>query len=84
MDPEVLKFAMRVAALGTRDRGDPLTSWMMYREIDRLHVALTEWAGGEEPDLTFCCGCHEEIEMDQKQHVVDGAKYHTQCMPKTR
>ena len=36
-------------------------------------------------DLTFCCGCREEIEIErgQEQWVSnEGAKYHEHCYPK--
>ena len=60
---------------------------MLTRELERLYKVLTVLDGDEEPDLTFCRGCREEIEIErgQEQHVSnEGAKYHAWCLPKTK
>jgi hypothetical protein len=81
---DIYRLARRVAFLSAHldYTGAPE---MLKRETDRLYDALTVMDGGDEPDLTFCNGCREEIELErgQGQYVSsDGAKYHEQCFPK--
>lgn len=77
---EVLSLARRVAFLHfhAEDRAD--NSQLLARECQRLYDALARF-DGDNPDLTFCCGCREEIEIEngQEQWVLDGAKYHGGC-----
>lgn len=53
---------------------------ILTRFLDRLYDSITV-VEGEEPDLTFCCGCHEEI--DDEPWVVHGMKYHERCCSST-
>ena len=80
---DVYRLARRAAFLAAHLDYD-VAQGMMMRELDRLYRALTV-LDDEEPDLTFCCGCREEIEIErgQEQHVSnEGAKYHAWCLPK--
>lgn len=77
--PDLIKLARRVAFLAAFSGDAEDYQAMMYRELARLFAAFE--ALGEEPDLTFCCGCREEIDLEagQEQWVLDGAKYHAGC-----
>lgn len=80
---DVYRLARRAAFLAAHIDYDGALD-MMMRELDRLYQALTVLDGGYEPDLTFCCGCREEIELErgQEQWVSgEGAKYHEWCFP---
>jgi hypothetical protein len=81
---DVYRLARRAAFLAAHVEWDGAQE-MMMRELHRLYRALTVLDGNEEPDLTFCCGCREEIELErgQDQYVSrDGKKYHKHCSPK--
>lgn len=83
---DVYRLARRAAFLAAHLDYDGAQA-MMMRELDRLYRALTVLDGNEEPDLTFCCGCREEIELErgQQQWVSsEGAKYHEHCFPENR
>lgn len=81
----LLKFARRVAFLGAHlsDRSNGLA--MLERELARLYNMVTA-IDGDEPDLTFCCGCSEEIDLEggQEQWVLGGEKYHGTCYSRAR
>ena len=80
---DVYRLARRAAFLAAHLDYDGAGD-MMMRELHRLYRVLTVLDGGEAPDLTFCCACREEIELErgQEQHVSsDGAKYHAWCLP---
>jgi hypothetical protein len=80
---EIEKIARRCAFLGAHvtDRIDGEA--MLIREATRLYHLFTA-RDDDEPDLTFCCGCREEIEAGQEQWVLDGAKYHEACYRKAQ
>lgn len=81
---DVYRLARRVAFLSAHLDYDGAHD-MLARDLRRLYQVLTVLDGDEEPDLTFCCGCREEIEIErgQEQHVSsEGAKYHAWCLPK--
>ncbi len=83
---DVYRLARRAAFLSAHLDYDGAQA-MMMRELDRLYRALTVLDGDEEPDLTFCRGCREEIELErgQEQWVSsEGAKYHERCFPENR
>lgn len=77
----LIKEARSVAFLAAHvgDRADGKE--MLQTHLERLHRAVTAYDNSEEPDLTFCCGCRELLEGDP--WVVDGAKYHQQCVPRS-
>jgi hypothetical protein len=77
-EEQLMPYVRRVAYLAAHflDRED--SAVLLWRELHRLYKAV-ETYDGEEPDLTFCCGCREEIAADQTQWVVKGAKYHEAC-----
>jgi hypothetical protein len=79
---DVIDAARRVAFLGAHisDRPDGLA--MLERHLARLYNVITAH-DRDEPDLTFCLGCLEEIDPSEGQYVMGGGKYHgPQCLPK--
>lgn len=75
---EVINIARRCAFLYQHAADDAANPLRLVEQMELLYGAITEF-DGDEPDLTFCCGCWQELVDDQ--HVVDGAKYHARCMP---
>jgi hypothetical protein len=79
----VLAVARRVAFLGQHVGDFEDGPELLRRELKRLYRAVTRLEG-HEPDLTFCCGCSEEIMAGEPQWILDGGKYHEACYKSAR
>ncbi len=75
---EVVNIARRCAFLFQHAADDSANPLRLAEHLELLYGAITEF-DSDEPDLTFCCGCLQELVDDQ--YVLDGAKYHARCLP---